>query len=63
MKEAVFYALGALMSLFVLGYAVHMMVGGLVSPRTETLAIAAVVFIGAIAIMLMARDVLNRRRR
>jgi len=62
MKEAVFYAFGALMSLFILGYAVHMIIGGLVTQHTEIIAIIAVVVIGTVAITLMARDVLKRRR-
>lgn len=45
-----------------LGYTVHMFIGGLVSERTEHIVMAIVVCIGAIAIGLMARDVVRRRR-
>ena len=62
-KEIFFYALGALGALYILGYSVHMLVGGLVSPRTERLAIAAVVGAGVVAVAWMAWDVAKRRRR
>ncbi len=61
-KEIFFYALGALGALYILGYSVHMLLGGLVSPRTEKLAIAAVVGAGVVAVALMAWDVAKRRR-
>ncbi len=63
MKEAVFYAFCAAISLFVLGYAVHMMIGGLVAPATERATIAGAVLAGAGVIGWMARDVMRRRSR
>ena len=63
MKEAVFYAASAVVSLFIAGYAAHMMVGGLVAPATERLVIAGVVLAAAAAIGWMAWDVARRKRR
>jgi len=62
MREAIFYAVGATISLFILGYAVHMMVGGLVSQQTEIAVIVGVIIVGSIGIGFMAWDVIRRRR-
>jgi len=62
MKETVFYVLGATTFLFILGYAVHMMIGGLVSRQTEIVAITGVTAVGMISIGFMAWDVIHRRR-
>lgn len=63
MKEALIYAIVALSSLTVLGYTVHMFIGGLVEPETEKAAIIVAVIAGAIIIGLMAWDVIKRRLR
>lgn len=63
MKEIVLYTIAGISSLFVLGYSVHMFVGGLVSPETETTIIAVTCGFGALVIGLMAWDVIRRRRR
>ena len=62
MKEIIIYSIVALSSLTMLAYTVHMFVGGLVSEETEHALMAGVVVIGAIAIGLMAWDVIKRRR-
>jgi len=62
MKEAIVYGIVAISSLILLGYTVHMFIGGIVSERTETLATAVVMIIGAVAIGFMAWDVIRRRR-
>lgn len=62
MKEAIFYMFGATTSLFILGYAVHMMIGGLVSRQMEIVTIAGVTAAGIISIGFMAWDVIRRRR-
>ncbi|GMQ99315.1 MAG: hypothetical protein BMS9Abin18_0132 [Zetaproteobacteria bacterium] len=62
MKEAVLYVLGAITSLFILGYTVHMMVGGLVSQQTENAAIVGIIVAGMIGIGFMTWDVIRRRR-
>ena len=63
MKEVIFYGFIAAASLFVLGYSVHMLVGGLVTPETEWKLIAGACLIGAIVIAFMTWDVVKRRRR
>ncbi len=62
MKEIVIYLIAIASSLFILGYSVHMFVGGLVSPTTETIVITSVCLVGAIVIGFMAWDVIKRRR-
>lgn len=62
MREILIYGIIATSSLILLAYTVHMFIGGLVSERTETLAMIAVVCVGAIAMGLMAWDVIRRRR-
>jgi threonine/homoserine/homoserine lactone efflux protein len=62
MKELLIYTLAGLGGLVVLGYSVHMFIGGLVSPETEFMAIALVCLIGALCLAYMAWDVIQRRR-
>lgn len=62
MKEIGFYSFIALSALVILGYSVHMLVGGLVSPQLERWLIAAACLVGALLIALMAWDVIGRRR-
>ena len=62
MKEVIVYGVVAISSLILLGYTVHMFIGGMVSERTETLAMIIVMLIGAVAIGFMAWDVIRRRR-
>ena len=59
--EALIYLVVALCSLFIMGYAVHMLVGGLVSEEIERLLIIITCLIGVVAIGLMAWDVIQRR--
>lgn len=63
MKEIVLYAIAAVSSIVVLGYTVHMFVGGLVTPETETLLITIACIVGVIVISVMAWDVIRRRRK
>ncbi|CAH1388116.1 conserved hypothetical protein [Candidatus Nitrotoga sp. M5] len=60
--EALIYLVVALCSLFIMGYAVHMLVGGLVSEEIERLLIIITCLIGVVAIGLMAWDVIQRRK-
>jgi len=62
MQEILIYVVVAISSLVVLGYAVHMLVGGLVSPETEQLLITITCIVGIIAIGWMFWDVLQRRK-
>jgi len=63
MKELVIYGTSACASLFILGYAVHIFVGGLVEPQTEAIAIGAAVSISASVMAWMVRDVLKSRNK
>ncbi|MBF0282560.1 MAG: hypothetical protein HQM07_08370 [Zetaproteobacteria bacterium] len=62
MKEIILYSISACASLVVLGYTVHIFIGGLVSEETETFAIIAAVILGIAVMATMAWDVLRRRR-
>ena len=62
-KEIILYTLVGLTSLFILGYSVHMLIGGLVSPATERLIIIIACLIGVAAIALMAWDVGRLRKK
>lgn len=62
MREIIVYSISAIAALTVLGYTVHMFVGGLVEPGTERLLIAGACGIGVIVIGLMAWDVMRRRK-
>jgi hypothetical protein len=55
------FTIGAIASLCILGYAVHMFIGGLVSRQTEFITIGVAILIGASAIGWMTWDVLRRR--
>ncbi|MDR2195805.1 MAG: hypothetical protein LBE50_04280 [Gallionellaceae bacterium] len=63
MQEALVYCVVAISSVIVVGYAVHMLVGGLVSQETEYLLIALACFADMAVIGYMAWDVIKRRRR
>lgn len=62
MREIFIYLLAALAGLTVLGYSVHMFVGGLVSRATEYTLIGVVCLLGAGVLAFMAWDVVRRRR-
>ena len=61
-KEIAVYVVVALSSLLIMGFVVHMLVGGMVSPETEYLLITIVCLADLVAIGYMARDVILRRR-
>lgn len=62
MKVLLVYGISGLASLFILGYSVHIMVGGLVAAQTETIMIIVAELI-AIAVMgWMVWDVRRRRK-
>lgn len=63
MREIIIYTLAAISSLAILGYTVHMFIGGLVSKETERLAIIAACLIGALIMGFMAWDVIRHRKR
>ena len=62
MKEIVLYILAAISSVIVLGYTVHMFVGGLVKPETEIRLIAIACFVGVLVIAMMAWNIIRRRK-
>jgi len=61
--EIVLYSIAGISSLFVLGYSIHMFIGGLVSAETERYAIGTALVIGTGTIAYMAQDVLKHRRK
>jgi hypothetical protein len=61
-QEAAVYLVVAISSLFIMGFVMHMLVGGLVSPDTEEMLIILICLVDLIAISLMARDVIRRRK-
>ncbi len=62
LKEAPVYLAVAVSSLLIMCFVVHAMVGGLVSIETEYTLYGVVCLIDIIAMGLMARDVIRRRR-
>lgn len=61
-QEIIIYLVVALSSLFIMSYAIHMLVGGLVSKKTEYLLIIVTCIIGVVAIGFMVWDVAQRRK-
>ena len=61
-QEVAVYLVVAISSLFIMGFVMHMLVGGLVSPETEELLIILICLADLIAISFMARDVIMRRK-
>ena len=61
-QEIIIYLVVALSSLFIMSYAIHMLVGGLVSKKTEYVLIIVTCIIGVVAIGLMVWDVAQRRK-
>ena len=63
MKEIIILIFVAISSLFILGYSVHMFIGGLVSPETEKMSIVIACSIGAIILMFLGLDIIKQRRK
>lgn len=63
MREYLILIVIAISSLFILGYSVHMFIGGLVSAQTERLIISIVCSIGAIVLVFLGLDIVRHRRR
>lgn len=61
-QEVAVYVVVALSSLLIMGFVVHMLVGGLVSLETEYTLIAVVCLADLAAICYMAWDVIRRRK-
>ncbi|WP_455223162.1 hypothetical protein [Kaarinaea lacus] len=63
MKEVAILIFVAISSLFILGYSIHMFIGGLVSPQTEKIAISTAVIIGAVILAFLGLDIIRQRRK
>lgn len=62
-KEIVILVIVGFSSLFVLGYSVHMFIGGLVAPETEKWAIIIACSIGVAVLAFLGFDIVKQRRR
>lgn len=62
-KEIIILIIVACSSLFILGYSVHMFIGGLVAPETETWAIIIACSIGVLVLSYLGFDIIKHRRR
>jgi len=62
-KEVILYGIAGLTSVFVLGYSIHMLIGGMVSPATERWVITIACFICIVVIAFMAWDVARLRKK
>jgi putative Mn2+ efflux pump MntP len=63
MREVVILIVVAISSLFILGYSIHMFIGGLVSPQTEKISIAVAVAIGFVILLILGLDIIKQRRK
>lgn len=61
MKEVIFYGVVGVSALFILGYSIHMLIGGLVAPETERRIIIAACLAGVGVMAYMVWDVRKRR--
>lgn len=62
MKEVVILSLVALSAIFLLGYSIHMLIGGLVTESTESWVIGIACTAGIAIVSFMAWDILRQRR-
>jgi len=62
MKEILIYSIAAIAGITVFGYSIHMFIGGLVEPQTETMIITIVCLLAAGVIALMSWNVIKTRR-
>lgn len=63
MKEITLLLVAATSSIFILGYSIHMLIGGLVDAETERWIIAIGCMLGTVAVGLMGWDIVRKRRR
>lgn len=63
MREIAIYGIAAVVSLAILAYSIHMLVGGLVSAESERMIISGAILVGISAIAVMARDIVRTRRK
>lgn len=60
-KEIVIFTLVSASSIFILGYSVHMFVGGLISKNNEIIIITIACIIGLLIVSYMAWDIIKTR--
>jgi len=60
--EILIYIIAAAAALFITGYAMHMFIGGLVSPELEQQIIVVACIVVASVMAFMAWDVIQRRK-
>lgn len=63
MKEIVILILVAASSIFILGYSIHMLIGGLVSARMEKWIITAACLLAFAIVSFMGWDIVRQRRK
>jgi len=62
MKEIIIYSIAIVAVITIFGYSIHMFIGGLVEPETETTLITAGCLLAAGVIGYMAWDIIRRKR-
>jgi Mn2+/Fe2+ NRAMP family transporter len=62
LKEIIVLIVVSLSSLFILGYSIHMFIGGMVSETTERWSIIIACAVGAIIVGLLVADIFRQRR-
>jgi hypothetical protein len=62
MKEIIILTSVAASSIFILGYSIHMLIGGLVSEETEQWIIIGACSIGVAILIFMGWDIIRQRR-
>jgi len=63
MKEFILLLFVACSSVFILGYSIHMLIGGMVSKATETWVIAGACTLGVAILIFMGWDIIRQRRK
>ena len=63
MKDLIIVFTVAVSFVFILGYVVHMFIGGLVEPSTEKMAIVAVCTVGVGVVIFLGLDIIKQRRK
>ena len=62
MREVILLLFVACSSVFILGYSIHMLIGGLVSHTTETWIITGACTVGVVILVFMGWDIIRQRR-
>jgi len=63
MKDFIIVFIVAISFVFILGYVVHMFIGGLVEPHTEKMTIIAVCTVGVGIVIFLGLDIIKQRRK